>query len=139
MLFSKLLPGSLTANFPLTIYLCPPKGKERVFLSHHFSWANCEFSGSCTWNPKQPFINRCLVKQPFPMQRLGIIQLKQPFINGCLGFQVPTIWLGSPCSFREDMGPDFSTHSFFRGRTCELLNFGGVYNLGVAPHSNSGK
>ena len=40
-----------------------------------------------TWNPKQPFINRCLVKQPFPMQRLGIIQLKQPFINGCLGFQ----------------------------------------------------
>ena len=20
-----------------------------------------------TWNPKQPFINRCLVKQPFPM------------------------------------------------------------------------
>ena len=28
------------------------------------------------------------MKQPFPIQRFGIIQLKQPFINGCLGFQV---------------------------------------------------
>ena len=25
--------------------------------------------------------------QPFPMQRIGIIQLKQPLINGCLRFQ----------------------------------------------------
>ena len=40
-----------------------------------------------SWNPKQPFINGCLVKQPSFMQWFGIIQLKHPFINGCLGFQ----------------------------------------------------
>ena len=43
---------------------------------------------SSSWNPKQPFINGCLVKQPFSIYRFGIIQLKHPFINGCLGFQV---------------------------------------------------
>ena len=44
-----------------------------------------------TWNLKQPFINGCLVKQPFSIiLRFGIIPLKQPFINGCLGFQVIT-------------------------------------------------
>ena len=41
-----------------------------------------------TWNPKQPFINGCLVNQPFSTWRFGIIPLKQPFINGCFGFQV---------------------------------------------------
>ncbi len=51
-----------------------------------------------SWNPKQLLKNGCLVKQPFPMQRFGIIQLKQPFINGCLEFQVTIIpphhWVG---------------------------------------------
>lgn len=32
-------------------------------------------------------LNGCLVKQPFPMDRFGIIQLKQLFKNGCLGYQ----------------------------------------------------
>ena len=34
------------------------------------------------WNPKELFVNRCLMKQPFSIQRFGIIQLKQPFKNG---------------------------------------------------------
>ena len=44
----------------------------------------------CTWYwyPKQPVLNGCLVKQPFPKQRSGIIQLKQPSINRCFMFQV---------------------------------------------------
>ena len=31
-----------------------------------------------SWNPKQPVLNGCLVKQPFPKSRFGIIQLNQP-------------------------------------------------------------
>ena len=42
----------------------------------------------CTWYPKQQVLNGCLVKQPFPKQRSGIIQLKQLFINRCFRFQV---------------------------------------------------
>ena len=58
--------------------------RENVFFKvpqHHWHWIT-------SWNPKQPFIDGCLVKQPFSIYRFGIIQLKQPFIKGCLGFRV---------------------------------------------------
>ena len=45
----------------------------------------------CTWNPKQPFFNGCLVKPPFIISYdvtiFGIIQLNQPSINGCFRSQ----------------------------------------------------
>ena len=52
-----------------------------------------------TWYLKQPVLNGCLVKQPFPIERFGIIQLKQPFINRCFRFQVNQISPNSQESF----------------------------------------
>ena len=31
-------------------------------------WDDCVFAYIRTWNPKQPFINGCLVKQPFSIK-----------------------------------------------------------------------
>ena len=38
-----------------------------------------------TWSPKHPMFSGCLVKQPSPKQRFGIIQLKQPFFMDVSG------------------------------------------------------
>ena len=47
----------------------PEKDGLKVFL---YTTVNQHGNGTSpfsigTWNPKQPFLNRCLVKQPFPM------------------------------------------------------------------------
>ena len=67
-----------------------------------------------TWNPKQPFINAWLVKQPFSIQRFGIIQLKHPFINGCLGFQVV------PWSLTPKIYEDFQIYPHWNQATGNL-------------------
>ena len=50
----------------------------QIWVSHR----GCLQFNTWVWNPKELFVNGCLVKQPFSIQRFGIIQLKQPFING---------------------------------------------------------
>ena len=40
-----------------------------------------------SWNSKQPVLNGCLVKQPFPVYRFGTTQLKHALKHGCLGYQ----------------------------------------------------
>ena len=36
-------------------------------IQHDQTLLRTQLEITCTWNPKQPFINGCLVKQPFPM------------------------------------------------------------------------
>ena len=65
------------------IHTYQPTQKRVVFFS------SCPGGIWTPWNPKQSFINGCLViSNHFLYKGFGSIQLKQPFINGCLGFQV---------------------------------------------------